>query len=286
MKNKITLSFVTSLILVQNIYAKDTKQLDTVTVTAQKTEENVQDVPIAISVFDEFTLEDKMIDSIADISKYTPGFELQDLGGTMSFLPSVRGIFSSAGTNPSVGLFIDGVPMMRASYEASLLDIERVEVLKGPQGTLYGKNAETGVINVITKKPDNEIKGKIIADLGSDSKRELAFNASGPIVQDKFYIGIAGKHYEKDGFVKNTYKNTMDDDREHNYGKIHLRWTPNDDLELSLISSKIKYNEGGSNGGPNATYKEVTNDFDNVNTSDIVTHALNISYTINIITYL
>jgi len=281
MKNKITLSFVTSLILVQNIYAKDTKQLDTVTVTAQKTEENVQDVPIAISVFDEFTLEDKMIDSIADISKYTPGFELQDLGGTMSFLPSVRGIFSSAGTNPSVGLFIDGVPMMRASYEASLLDIERIEVLKGPQGTLYGKNAETGVINVITKKPDNEIKGKIIADLGSDSKRELAFNASGPIVQDKFYIGIAGKHYEKDGFVKNTYKNTMDDDREHDYGKIHLRWTPNDDLELSLISSKIKYNEGGSNGGPNATYKEVTNDFDNVNTSDIVTHALNISYTIN-----
>ncbi len=282
MKRQIALSIATSLILSQGIYADDTPQeLDAVTVTAQKTEENVQKVPISISVFDEFSLDDKMIDSIADISKYTPGFELQDLGTNMSYLPSIRGIYSSAGTSPSAGLFIDGVPMMRASYEASLMDIERVEVLKGPQGTLYGKNAEAGVINVITKKPDNETRGKIKASLGSDNKRELAFSASGPIVQDKFYIGIAGKHYEKDGFIKNTYKDKMEDDREHNYGKINLRWTPTDDLELSLISSKIKYKDAGGKTGPNETYREVTYDLDTANNSDIESHALNISYAIN-----
>jgi len=281
MKKTIALSFIASLALTQNIYADETKKLDTVTVTAQKTEQNIQEVPISITVFDEFSLEDKMIDSVADIGKYTPGFELQNLGGNMSFLPSIRGIYSSAGTSPSVGLYVDGVPMMSASYNASLMDIERVEVLKGPQGTLYGKNAEAGVINVITKKPNNETRGKIKATFASDNKKELAFTASGPIVKDKFYVGIAGKHYEKDGFIKNTYKDKNENDKEHNYGKINLRWTPSDDLELSLISSKLKYNDAGGDGGRNATYREVTNDFDNTNKSDIVSNVLNIVYAIN-----
>lgn len=260
----------------------DELELESITVTAQKTEENVQEVPISISVFDEFSLEDKLIDNIADIAIFTPGFNIVDNGVALVYSPAIRGLYSSTtGVRPVAGLFIDGVPMFKGGYDLTLMDIERVEVLKGPQGTLYGKNAEAGVINVISKKPNNETKGNIKATLGSDNKKELAFSASGPIVQDKFYIGVAGKHYEKDGFVKNTYKNRFEDDREHDFGKINLRWTPTEDLELSLIYSKIKYNDGGYRGGPKDTYREVINDFDTFNKSDTVSSAFNISYSIN-----
>ena len=255
--------------------------LENMTVTAQKTEEKVHDVPISISVFDEVFLEDRMIDSVADISLYTPGFDIVDNGLGLVYAPTIRGLFSSAGIKPVAGLFIDGIPMFKGGYDLALMDIQRVEVLKGPQGTLYGKNAEAGVINVISRKPDNETRGKIKASLGTDNKRELACSVSGPIVRDKFYIALAGKHYEKDGFIKNTYKDKMEDDREHNFGKINLRWTPTDDLELFLISSKIKYNEGGAKEGSNKTYREVSNDFDTFNKSDTVSNALNISYNIN-----
>jgi len=282
MKRKIALSIATSLILSQSIYANDTKQLDTVTVTAQKTEENIQDVPISMSVFDEFTLEDRNIDNVSDIAKYTPGLEILNLSAVKSS-PSMRGLYSNYSSKSSVaGLYIDGVPNTDGTgFDASLMDIERIEVLKGPQGTLYGKNTEVGVINVITKKPDNETRGKIKATLGTDNKRELAFSASGPIVKDKFYIGIAGKHYEKEGFIINTSKNTIADDREHNYGKVNLRWTPTDNLELSLISSKIKYNDGANLGGAKDKDRELSNDLDSYNKSEVILNALNIDYTIN-----
>jgi len=284
MKKTIALSFLTSLTLGQSIYANDVKKLNTVTVTAQKTEQNIQDVPISMSVFDEFTLEDRNIDTLADIDKYTPGLHIVGYGTSSYFAPSIRGMYSDYVTKSSVaGLYINGVAATSGmGFDETLLDIERIEVLKGPQGTLYGKNTEVGVINVITKKPDNETKGKIQATLGEDNKKELSFHTSGAIIKDKFYIGLAGKHYEKDGYVKNTNTGKMVDDRKHNYGKINLRYTPSDDLELSLISSLIKYDDGAQSGGLKAnTPKTVGNDIDSYNRSSIFQNALNINYNIN-----
>jgi len=284
MKRKTALSFATALILSQSIYANDVKELDTVTVTAQKTEENIQDVPISMSIFNEFTLEDRNIADISDIDKYTPGLDVLSFGTSIQSAPSMRGLYSDYSTRSSVvALYVDGIPITGGQgYDETLLDIERVEVLKGPQGTLYGKNTEVGVINVITKKPNNERQGKIKATLGSDKKQELIFNASGPILKDKFYIAIAGKHYEKEGFVKNYNTGEIVDDREHNYGKINLRYTPSDNLEFSLISSLIKYNDDGSSSGlTKDNLKEVGNDFDANNHSSIFQNSLNIIYTIS-----
>lgn len=282
-KKKIALSVATSLILVNNIYAKDIKNLETITVTAQKIEENIQKVPISMSVFDEFSLEDKSIDTVADIAKYTPGLQIVT-GAALKSAPSMRGLYSNYTTRSSVaGLFVNGIPITRGTgFDETLLDIERVEVLKGPQGTLYGKNTEVGAINVITKKPGNETQGKVKGTFGSDNKKELSFNASGPIVKDKLYIGIAGKHYEKDGYIKNTNTGKSEDDRKHNYGKINLRYTPSDDLELSLISSKIKYEDGGTTfGSTKMNEREVSSDFEAFNNSDVWMTSFNILYNIN-----
>jgi len=257
--------------------------LETVTVTAQKTEENIQEVPISMSVFDTFSLEDKSIDTVEDIGKYTPGLQIIP-GGALKATPSMRGLYSNYTTRSSVaGLFVDGLPITRGTgFDETLIDIERVEVLKGPQGTLYGKNTEVGVVNVITKKPDNETRGKVKGTLGSDGKQEYIFNVSGPVVRDKFYIAAAGKHYEKDGYIKNITTGEDEDDREHNYGKINFRYTPTDDLEFSLVSSRIKYNNGATTVGTKKTdEREVSSDFETFNHSDVFMSSLNVTYNFN-----
>jgi len=253
MKNKIALSFATSLLLSGSIYAQDTTQeLESITVTAQKTEENVQEVPIAMSVFDEFDMEDKRIKSIKDIAPYTSSLMFFDDANGAGFSPTIRGLKTDSGADSSsLAMYIDGVPMLGSiGFNAVFMDIERIEVLKGPQGTLYGKGAEAGVINIITKKSDNETKAKIGAEFGSDNKKEYSFGVSGPIVKDKLYIGVSGKHYEKDGMINNTYKGGQTDDREYNYGKVNLRYTPTDDLELSLISQLLQGDDGGVSWNP------------------------------------
>jgi len=283
MNKKIVLSFTTSLLLMQSTYAKDVKHLDTITVTAQKAEENVQDVPISISVFDEFSLEDRNIDNVTDIAKYTPGLQIIS-GNALKSAPSIRGLYADYVTRSSTaGLYVDGIPITGGTgFDETLIDIERVEVLKGPQGTLYGKNTEVGVINIFTKKPNNELRGKVKGTLGSDNKKEFILTTSGPIIKDQLYVGISGKHYEKDGYVNNTTIGKKTDNREHNYGKINLRWTPTDNLEASLITSKIKYDNGGNSLGLcNTNDREVSSDFKEYNINEVLMNALNISYTIN-----
>jgi len=235
-------------------YAKGDKKLESTVVTAQKVEENAQEVPISMTVFGEFDIEDKRIKSIKDIAAYTPNLMFfSDQNGTR-FNPTIRGLRTESGSSSSsLGLYIDGVPMVGGN-DAVFIDVERIEILKGPQGTLYGKGAEAGVINIITKKPDSEIRGRFGAELGSDNKREYMFNVGGPIVRDKLYISLSAKHYEKDGLVKNIYKGGQTDDREYDYGKIYLRFAPSDDLEVSFISQILKRSDGGQswnyNGAP------------------------------------
>lgn len=277
MRKKIALSFVASLILSQSIYANDSKKLDTVIVTANKMEENLQEVPISMTVFNEFAIEDRKIESIQDVASYTSSFALIPKG-SKSYTPSIRGFAGSVGDLP-LSVIIDGIPISSA-INASLMDIERIEVLKGPQGTLYGKEAQVGVINIITKKPSNETKAKLGVELSEDNKRQYTFSASGPIAEDKVFIGLSAKHYEKDGFIKNTlgeYTNNKEDD----YGRIHLRYTPNDELEISLISDILQYDNGDIDFSDIPANKIKNVDQIGYDKTKINSHALKVSYDIN-----
>jgi len=280
MKRKIALSFITSLVLSQNVYAKDIKSLDTVTVTAQKVEENVQDVPVSISVFDEFDIQDMQIESAKDIAKYTPNLLLFNINSSGVLMPTIRGLNTDYGSfSTSMAMFVDGVPIIGTSgLDAPISDVERIEVLKGPQGTLYGKGTESGVINIITKKPNNETKGKIGLELGSDNKRQYTFSASGPIVQDKFYMGLSVKHYEKDGYVYNAHLNKNADDIKNDYGKINLRFTPTDNLDISLISSKLKNDNTGTPTGVKTEEKREKYTNKEYTKTETALHALKIEY--------
>ncbi|HIE35602.1 MAG TPA: TonB-dependent receptor [Campylobacterales bacterium] len=243
---KIAISLAVSTILTNSLYAQEVTSFEPITVTAQKSEEDVQKVPISLSVFDDISIQDKSISTLADIAKYTPSLLLFNTSQQGLTAPSIRGIYANITSfSTPVSLYVDGVPTMSSlGFENALGDIQRIEVLKGPQGTLYGKNSEAGVINIITRKPDNETRGKIFTTFGSDGKKEIGVNLSGAIIKDKFYMGASFKHNEKDGYIKNTLTNEYVNNKDNDYGKLYLRYTPTDDLDISLITSKSKNNNG------------------------------------------
>ena len=233
----------------QNNSEKQNHQLGSVTVTAQKTEEKAQEVPVSITVLDELAIDDRGIESILDVADYVPNLTVFANGVDGMNTPSMRGMHAEVTTfTVTTGMFMDGIPILNpCGYDDALVDIERVEVLRGPQGTLYGKSTETGVINIITKQPGNEYRAKAAAELGTDQKRQVALNFKGPIVQDKLFIGLAGKWYEKEGFIDNTYLGGPANDKRHWYGKAHLRWTPVEALDISLLASILQYDNDGNN---------------------------------------
>ena len=158
-KTKLTVA-----VLLANSLFAQTVVLENITVTAQKKEENIQKVPISISAYDEISIEDKSIQKLEDIAKFTPNLMLYNTGQEGLIVPSIRGISGNVlSYSTPVGLYVDGIPTTSAfGFSDSLGDIERIEVLRGPQGTLYGKNSEAGVINIISKQPDNETRAKFI----------------------------------------------------------------------------------------------------------------------------
>ncbi len=220
--------------------------LETITVTAQKQEENVQEVPMSVSVMTDLDVEDRKIESVLDIADHVPNLLIFQQEGSGNNTPIMRGIYAPPESFlVSTGLYIDGIPEITGvGFEDKMLDIERIEVLRGPQGTLYGKGAQVGAINIITRQPDNEFRGKLSLEGAEDKKGKVSLNLSGPIRKDRLFFGLSGLYYTKDGYIENTTTGDMINDREHWFGKGRLRWTPMDELDISLVVSRLDYDEG------------------------------------------
>jgi len=224
-------------------------QLENMIVTAQKQEEKVQEVPVSMTVMDSMAIEDAKIESILNLGDFIPNFSMLEISNSNINTPSTRGIYATMESGTvSTSLVVDGVPILSPiGYETSFVDVERVEFLRGPQGTLYGKGAEAGVMNIVTRQPDNDFKGKISVGGGkwlSSEAGDWLANASvylsGPIVKDKLFFGVSGRYETKDGFILNT---TLDDpqyERTNQFGKVKLRWGLTDKLEMSLMVSRFE----------------------------------------------
>ena len=274
--------------------ADDVYELGKTVVTAQKQEENIQDIPLSITAFEEYAIEDRKIETIGEIADFVPNLMLFDDSISGAYTPSIRGIASpNQSLSSSVGLYVDGVPILSGTgFDADIIDIERIEVLRGPQGTLYGKNTESGAINIITHKPDNMLRGKASLQAGEDEKRQFSLNLSGPIQKDKLFMGIAGQYYQKDGFLENTLTGDTVDDRENRFFRGNLRWAPTDDVDISLIASYKKYDEGtnclnwskegaAKLGLPEPQDRLVSSNINGENKSDYDSQALKIAYEIS-----
>ncbi|MEM9807690.1 MAG: TonB-dependent receptor [Cyanobacteria bacterium P01_D01_bin.56] len=218
-----------------------------IVVTAERTPEDVQDVPVSITTFTEQQIEDANINSLDSIADRTPNFTFFSSGANRtSPFYTVRGVSNfNAFTRDAVGFFIDDVPYDFAGFiDQDLIDLERIEVLRGPQNTLYGRSSAGGVINVISRRPTNEYEFKAAASYGSFEDLETQLSVSGPIVEDKLLFRLSGSYGTQDGYVENTFLNDDIDGGTSITGRGQLLWTPSDAWEVLLNASVSDYREG------------------------------------------
>ncbi|HHG85973.1 MAG TPA: TonB-dependent receptor, partial [Bacteroidetes bacterium] len=181
-------------------FEDDTKavSLEEVVVTSRKISESLQDVPIAVSAFTADALQKKGLTNISQIGDYTPSliidFTSALTGSSASATTFIRGIGQSdflLTIDPGVGLYVDGVYVARSvGGIVDLLNLERVEVLKGPQGTLFGRNTIGGAINIISAKPGEEFAIKGEATIGSFNRQDLRMTADVPLIENKLYSSL------------------------------------------------------------------------------------------------
>ena len=216
--------------------------LEEVVVTATKRAESLQDIPVTVNAFSSETIQEAGINNAGDLAIMTPALNINVNTSPFNARMTIRGIGTAQtdpALEPSVGLFVDGVFFGRTGLGMSdLTDIERIEVLQGPQGTLYGKNTNAGAISVITKKPNfEEFEGYVEASAGDYSMYRLTASASGPLT-DTLAYRLSGSMHERDGYYDNSAGDDLNDADDWNVqGK--LQWEPTDTLSILLSGSHI-----------------------------------------------
>ncbi len=207
-------------------------ELEEIVVTARKRSEPLQDVPVAVSSFDAADMEAARIERIDDLALMTPGFTIAPLVGGDAATPVIRGLMTTIG-EPNVGFFVDGVyQSSRAVMEALIDDVERVEVLKGPQSALYGRNTFAGAVNFITRRPSDQWRFGAQASSGSDALLDLRGRISGPLVPGRLFFGAGVTHFERDGYFTNELSGRALDDRNTDVYHGALRWRPGGGVEV------------------------------------------------------
>lgn len=177
--------------------------LEEIIVTARKTNESIQDIPLSVQAFSAQQIQKQQITDVEDLVSFTPGVVMHNqLGSRNNPAISFRGIESSSERNKQTSsAFLDGVYLPGSSQWVSMNDIERVEVVKGPQSAFFGRATFGGAINFITKNPGNEWGADVTAIIGDHGRQDLWLAADGPIIKDKLAVRVSGRFYEFDGGV-------------------------------------------------------------------------------------
>ena len=274
--------------------AKAKKLLGDVTVTAGKVESNIGELPQSITVLTGKEIEQADIRNMRELTQFTPNVYMAK--STSENMINIRGItaFDTSIYSPTAVYVDDLLVPLHYAHNLDLVDVERVEVLRGPQGSLYGGNSLAGVINVITRKPDEQARAHVSGGLNlypdSDSQNpgySLSAGASGPVVKDRLYLGVSGQIDINDGFVENLYN---DNDKagsvDHKNARATLRWTPKKNLEVMLTGDVYKNDDGIGvyrfATGPYRTERhKVRMNTDNFQVEDANSQILRVSYAAN-----
>ena len=221
--------------------------IEEITVTASKRAQTLQEVPIAVSVVSGEVLEKAQIQDIKDLQSLVPSLrvtQLQTTGNTNFIIRGFGNGANNAGIEPSVGVFIDGVYRSRsASALADLPNLERIEVLRGPQSTLFGKNASAGVISVITAKPDlDAYSGSASVTVGDFSQLVVKGDVTGPL-SDTVAFSLSGNVNQRDGYFINLEDGVEYNEHERWGVRGQLLFQPNDNLELRFIADHEEMDE-------------------------------------------
>ncbi len=234
--------------IAMSAFADEQVTLEEIIVTAQKREQSVQEVPIAVSAFDQDFLEEAGIEDILELQFFVPGLTVynnQTVGQTNINIRGVGTAGNSVSLESSVGIYVDGVYRSRQSSSiGDLVDLERVEVLKGPQGTLFGKNTASGAIQFLTRKPDLEAVGGFLElQAGNESYGSFKGAVNIPLVTGRSAIRLSGSSSQRDGYIDNITTGTDTNDRDRYSIRGQLLMTNGDDLTLRLIADYSEIDE-------------------------------------------
>jgi outer membrane receptor protein involved in Fe transport len=218
--------------------AQNSGGVETVVVTAQKRSENIQEVPIAISAFTQKDLKAAQIAGGPDLVKDVPNLTFSKTNFTGSNI-QIRGIGTQAisvTTDPAVAIAFNNIPFIRNHFfEQEFFDVEDVEVLRGPQGTLYGRNAPAGVVNVVSAKPSDQYEANASIDIGNYNEIRVEGMGNIPIVDDMLELRAAGEWTKRDGYEFNAGTGDRIDGRNLWSGRVTLQFTPIDRLKADLV---------------------------------------------------
>ncbi|MEE4107889.1 MAG: TonB-dependent receptor plug domain-containing protein, partial [Halieaceae bacterium] len=229
--------------------------IEEIVVVARKRAENLQEVPIAISAIDENTIQRAGIQRAGDYVGLIPNVTLVDTANVGDTQLSIRGIISTRDAESTFAYVVDGILSTNPnSFNEELFDVQQIEVLKGPQGALYGRNAVAGAILVTTREPTNEFEGKVGGTVGNVGTVRANAMISGPIIEDKLLGRLAISTSQTDGFYKNIFTEQDDvvDYLEDTSLRGRLIWNVNDDLRLDFRGGYSEVSAGAINF--NATF--------------------------------
>lgn len=232
--------------------------LERIEVSARKTVESLQNVPVAVTSVSATDLAENGISVMTEIQQFSPNTTLQASRGTNSTLTAfIRGVGQEDplwGYEPGVGIYIDDVYVARPQGAVlDILDVQRIEVLRGPQGTLYGKNTIGGAVKYVTRKMSGDAELSLNATIGSYAQRDFKVSGQYPLVDDKLYFGFAVASLNRDGYGDFVTSALNDQDTE-NYnkdlmaGRISLEYTPTDALFMRLAYDKTE-DDSNAKGG-------------------------------------
>jgi iron complex outermembrane recepter protein len=219
-------------------------QLETVTVTAEKKEELLQQIPVSITALSAKQVQEFRLWNSKDLTGIVPNLYSGNSGDGRN-VTSIRGITTTS-YDPAVATYIDGVNQFSLdTYIPQLSDVERIEVLRGPQGTLYGRNAMGGVINIITKQPGNTTSGFAELNYGNYNQQRYSAGIRTALVKNKLFFGAAGVFAKRNGYYTNEATNKSFDKQQELSGNYYLKYLPAADWAVTL---NAKHQNNRNNG--------------------------------------
>lgn len=237
-------NLTSSSILINVQLAASGTQLGEVVVSAEKRDEEAQRLPLSVSTLSTKQVQDYRVWNARDITGIVPNLFSADPGDNRN-VTSIRGITTTS-YDPAVATYIDGVNQFGLdTYISQLLDVDRIEVLRGPQATLYGRNATGGVINIITKQPTNKTTGYVNIDFGNYNLQRYTLGFRAPLIKDKLFLGVSGIYSKSDGYYTNTFNNTKFDKQHYYLGNYYLKYLASSRLSFTL---NAKHNSTRNNG--------------------------------------
>jgi iron complex outermembrane receptor protein len=232
-----------------------TDALEEITVTAQRREENARDVPISLTVFNAAAIEQQNFQGVESYFSQTPNVSFTSEGTRDRKELSLRGV--SDQLNPdnnikegSFGFYIDEFNVAQGTSNPEIVDIDRIEVLRGPQGTYFGRNAVGGAINITTKQPTNDFFAEASAQYSSFNTVDSHVILNLPIIDNMLAVRIVGRDETSDGNIKNINLIGGGNDSKYTYGKIIVRYTPTDRLTIDTTGTVSNEHVGMRNGVP------------------------------------